>query len=115
MDASFEELKKIMDIQYAVKEKNGKSMADFHVSIKDLLSKNGIKLRQKDGTRPKFTFSISSSNPAIFVIGVRYTKLNETKTEDHFIFEKNKAIVRCYGKKLEKLLPEYKGTHKLQM
>ena len=74
----------------------------------------GIKLRQDDGSGPKATFSIATSRSDAFVIGLRYTKKNGTKTEDHFLFERERPIQKCYGKLLEELLPEYKGAHKLQ-
>ena len=48
------------------------------------------------------------------VVGVRYTKNDGTKTEDHFVFQPGQAIEKHYGKNLEELLPEYKGVHKLQ-
>lgn len=114
MDTSYEELKAITDHQYEVLEQTGKITLDFHQQIVDLLNKYGIKLRQKDGTNPKATFSIPTSRPDVFVIGIRYLKQDGTKTEDHFLFQKDQGIERCYGKKLENLLPEYKGSHKAQ-
>lgn len=114
MNTSFDELKAIMDHQYEVRERTGKPTPDFHQLIVNILDRHGIKLRQKDGTNPKATFSIPTSRQNVFVVGLRYTKNDGTKTEDYFLFEKDKPIQKCYGKLLEELLPEYKGSHKLQ-
>ncbi len=113
MDTSYDDLKIIMDHQYSVREKTGKPTPDFNELIVDLLFGHGIKLRQKDGTNPRVTFSISTSIANAFVVGVRYTKENGSKTEDLFLFRKNQPITKGYKGKLEQVLPEYKGTHKL--
>jgi len=109
MDSSFDELKIITDQVYS-----GNPPIDFHQRIVDLLANHGIKLRQKDGTNPKVTISHPTSLSESMVVGLRYTKSDGTKTEDHFLFQRGRVIKRCYGKRLESLLPEYKGTHKLQ-
>jgi hypothetical protein len=49
------------------------------------------------------------------LIGLRYLKKDKTYTEDHFLFGKGHAITKFYQGKAEKILPEYKGTHKLQI
>ena len=109
------ELKKIADEQYSSIEKFGYPSRDFHQRIVDLLLKNGITLRKKDGSKPRVTFSIPTSKKGYFVVGVRYLKLNGSKTEDHFSFQKGKKIVEKYYKaNLEENFPEYKGAHKLQ-
>lgn len=109
MDTSFDELKAITDQVYS-----GHVPANFHRRIVDLLVSHGIGLRQKDGSDPKVTISHPTSLLGSMVIGLRYTKLDGTKTEDHFLFQQGRAIGRCYRRRLEKLLPEYKGAHKLQ-
>jgi len=108
MDASFNELKLITDQVYS-----GNPPTHFHQKTLDILANHGIKLRQKDGSNPKVTISYPINLPGSMVVGLRYTKKNGTKTEDHFLFQHGQIIERCYGKRLEKLLPEYKGTHKL--
>lgn len=109
MDNSFNELKIVTDQVYS-----GNQPINFHQSIVDILVNYGIKLRQDDGSNPKVTISHPTSLPDSMVVGLRYTKNDGTKTEDHFLFQQGQPIERCYGVKLEKLLPEYKGTHKLQ-
>lgn len=109
MDTSFDELKIITDQVYS-----GNPSADFHQRIVNLLANHRIRLRQKDGSNPNVTISHPTSLPGSMVIGLRYTKRDGTKTEDHFLFRPGRAIERCYGKKLEELLLEYKGVHKLQ-
>lgn len=109
MDASFDELKAITDLVY-----RGNSQPDFHQQIVDLLVRHGINLRQDDGSDPKATISHPTSLSGSMVVGLRYTKDDGTKTEDHFLFQPREPIGKYYGKSLEKLLAEYKGAHKLQ-
>lgn len=109
MDTSFDELKVITDQVYS-----GNPPADFHEKIVNVLGRHGIKLRQKDGSIPIATISHPTSLIGSMVVGLRYIKKDGTKTEDHFLFQKGLVIKKCYGKKLEKLCPEYRGTHKLQ-
>lgn len=109
MDTSFDELKTITDRVYS-----GDIPLDFHQSIVGILVNYGIGLRQDDGSNPKVTISHPTSLPGSVVVGLRYTKEDGTKTEDHFLFQQGQPITRCYGKKLEELIPEYKGAHKLQ-
>lgn len=114
MNTSYDELKVIMDNQYEVRERTGRPTSNFHDLIIDLLSRNGIQTRQEDGANPVVTFSIPQTEPDSFVIGLRYTKLDGTKTEDHFLFRKDNPIEYLRGKRLEKLMPEYNGAHKYQ-
>lgn len=114
MDTSYDELKAIMDHQFATRELTGHSTPDFHDLIIDLLDRHGRRIRQDDGQDPKVTFSIPQTDPTSFVLGLRYTKNNGTKTEDHFLFRRGEPIQYLSGKRLEKLMPEYSGTHKLQ-
>jgi len=111
MDTSFDELKIITDQIYS---DHPLIPTVFHQRIVDLLANHGIGLRQDDGSDPKVTISHPTSLPGSMVIGLRYTKLNGTKTEDHFLFQSGRTIEKCYRKRLEELFPEYKGTHKLQ-
>lgn len=114
MDTSYDELKAIMDNQYEVREKTGSPTPEFHDLIIDLLSKNGIQTRQDDGANPIVTFSIPQTDQDSFVIGLRYTKNDGTKAEDHFLFKQGNPIEYLRGKRLERLMPEYRGAHKLQ-
>lgn len=114
MNTSYDELKAIMDIQYEVRSKTGAPTHDFHDLIIELLDKHGIRTRQDDGHNPEITFSIPITEPNSFVLGLRYTKKDSTKTEDHFLFRQGEPIQYLRGKRLEELLPEYKGAHKLQ-
>lgn len=109
MDTSFDELKSITDAVYS-----GNYTANFHQDIVNLLERHGIKLRQDDGSNPIATISHPISLPGTMVVGLRYTKEDLTKTEDYFLFQQREEIKRLYGTKLEKLIPEYKGAHKLQ-
>lgn len=109
MNTSFDELKIITDSVYS-----GKCPKNFHQEIVNILVSNGIYLRQKDGSNPIVTISHPTSLVGSMVVGLRYTKKDGTKTEDHFLFQRGLPIEKCYGKRLEKLLPEYKGAHKLQ-
>jgi len=46
------------------------------------------------------------------VLGIRYQKKGGTFSEDLFLFRKGKPIQKGYRGELEKIVPEYKGTHK---
>lgn len=102
----FQELKTIMDRAYA------SGQAGWSREVQALLEKNGIRERQDDGELTYVTFSIATSESETFVVGLRYEKRDGTFTEDTFVFTPDKEIIRCYGKRVERLLPEYKGTHK---
>lgn len=86
--------------------------------IISLLNDHGIRLRQKDGSLKQITLSVPTSKEKSYVAGLRYTKDDGTFTEDHFLCEsegvglKGEEIVRHPKRKLEYVLPEYKGTHK---
>ena len=84
-----------------------------------LLAENKISLRQKDGKLKQINISIPQSIPDTYVIGLRYIKIDGTPTEDHFSCKKSgtgiykEKLIEYHSKrKLELLLPEYKGTHK---
>lgn len=109
MDQSFDQLKSITDQIYS-----GIIPSNFYQDVVSILVNHGINLRQKDGSNPTVTISHPTSLVGSMVVGLRYTKREDTKTEDHFLFQRGLPIEKCYGKKLEKLLPEYKGVHKLQ-
>jgi len=100
VDTSFDELKIITDAVYSEK-----APANFHEQIVTLLANHLINIRQENGSNPIVTISHPKSIAGSMVVGLRYTKLDSTKTEGHFIFQPMKQIVRCYGKKLEKLCP----------
>jgi hypothetical protein len=80
-----------------------------------LLKNQGIKLRQDDGRLVQLNISIPISRPKTIVLDLRYIKKDRTNSEDYFLFQNNKRIQSFYGRKLEKILPEYKGAHKIQL
>ena len=87
-----------------------------------LLSEGDIKLRADDGELKQITISKPTTIQDSFVVGLRYSKRDGTHTEDHFLCRKNQEsslepveIERHYKGKLERELPEYKGTHKEQV
>ena len=91
----------------------------FH-DVEKLLAEKGITLRQDDGELRQINISIPTSKKNSFVIGLRYEKSDNTFTEDHFLIKKEietneKEIQDFYRGKLERQLPEYKGTHKQQI
>ena len=108
-DTTFSELKAFTDAYYRSELKKEEVLDE---ALK-LLDAYGIKLRQKDGQDPSPTISMPTDGSAI-VIGIRYRKLDASKTEDHFLLRPNRNLYKCKGKELERILPEYKGTHKLQ-
>lgn len=108
MNDSFEKLKAITDKIYS-----GNPPSDFHEKIVNLLAEYGIKLRQDDGSNPKITISHPTSLPGSMVVGLRYIKKKGTKTEDLFVFQQGQSIKAHYKGRLEKLFPEYAGSHKL--
>lgn len=105
MSDAYDELKEIMDGQYRTSQ-----FAPVHVFI-NLLAKNGIKPRDKDGAPYEFTLSTALSKIGM-VIGLRYKKNDGSFSEDLFLFEPGQPVTSGYRGKLEKLLPEYRGTHK---
>lgn len=108
-DSSYLELKAITDAVYAgTKDKWAKGVID-------ILQKHNINLRQKDGRLYSVNVSIPMSKSNCILVGLRYIKIDKTFTEDHFLFEENKPIVAFYKGKLEKIVGEYKGTHKQQI
>lgn len=78
----------------------------------DLLDKHGVSLRNKDGQLHEVTFSVPKSVSDALVLGIRYQKKDKTFSEDLFLFQKGKPIKNGYRGELEKILPEYKETHK---
>jgi hypothetical protein len=95
----FQELKQITDNVYLHLDRTG-TIIPYGNAIKDLLLKHEIKLRNKGKKKA-------------IVVGLRYIKNDGSKTEDLFLFEEGKDIVAGYKGRLEKILPEYKGSHKL--
>ena len=108
MDTSFEKLKTITDQVYA-----RQIPADFHEQIIELLARHGIRIRQDDGSDPKVTISHPTSQPGSMVVGLRYTKDDGSKTEDLFLFYPGHAIQAYYKGRLQRIFPEYDGSHKL--
>ncbi len=106
MDNSYEEFKSITDKYYTDWQ-----MPDIDVFVK-LLNRHGIKLRDKDGALHEATFSVPKSMKDALVLGIRYQKKGGTFSEDLFLFRKGKPIQKGYRGELEKIVPEYKGTHK---
>jgi hypothetical protein len=89
--------------------------------IPNLLSERDIKLRADDGELKQITISKPTTIQDSFVVGLRYSKRDRTHTEDHFLCRNQESslepveIERHYKGKLERELPEYKGTHKEQV
>ncbi len=112
----YDELKICSDNYYANQTKeNGKIV--FNKAI-ELLQNQGTGLRPANHKIVNKSFSIPISRKNCFVIGIRYIKPNGTYTEDHFLFEEGETeIKKGNGKKkwLEKILPEYRRSHKLQI
>lgn len=112
----YDELKICSDNYYA-NQTNNNGKAVFTKAV-ELLQNQGTSLRPSNHKIVNKTFSIPISKKNCFVFGVRYMKPDGTYTEDHFLFEEGKTkIEKGSGKKkwLEKILPEYKGAHKLQI
>lgn len=108
-------LKNYTDAYYA--DQSEEKRKQVFTKAVELLRDQGVRLRPNHQIVNK-TFSIPKSKSNCFVIGIRYRKPNGIYTEDHFLFEEGKFEIRKgNGKKkwLEKLLPEYKGAHKLQI
>ena len=86
-----------------------------------LLSEQDIKLRADNGELKQITISKPTTLRDSFVIGLRYSKRDGKLTEDHFLCRNQESslepveIERHYKGKLERELPEYKGTHKEQV
>lgn len=106
MDNSYQEFKAITDKYYTDWQ-----MPPINVFV-DLLDGYGIKLRNKDGQLREATFSVPKSVSDALFLGIRYQKKDETFSEDLFLFQKGKPIQRGYKGELEKIVPEYKETHK---
>lgn len=108
--SAFDELKVFTDNYYT-----GKTLKKnvFKEAYRQLSSR-GIKLRQDDGKDPKMTVSVPKVGN-VLVVGVRYKKDDGRNTEDHFIFRPNINIYKCKGKELDKIYPEYTGSHTLQL
>lgn len=84
----------------------------FQEAYRQLLSR-GTKLRQDDGRDPKMTISVPRAGNAL-VVGIRYRKNDGRSTEDHFIFRPGVNIYKCKTTELDRIYPEYKGSHTLQ-
>jgi len=108
MDNSYKELKSITDKYYTDGQMPPKGI------FVDLLNRHGINLRNKDGVLQETTVSVPKSRKDALVLGVRYKKNDETFSEDLFLFQKGQSIQRGYKGRLEKILPEYTGTHREQ-
>jgi hypothetical protein len=103
---SYFEIKKISDEMYAGTRDH------FAPDMRKIIEKYGSKLRPAPHLLHAMTFSIPTTIKNSFVVGVRYKKPNGVYTEDHFLFQKN-GNMKVYSKnELERVLPEYKGTHK---
>lgn len=109
MNTSYRDLKTITDAVYVG------SKASWTKDVLNILQKNSIKLRQKDGKLRSVNISIPKSKNNCILVGIRYIKDDKTFTEDHFLFEQDKSIVASYKGKIEKVLFEYKGAHKQQV
>lgn len=106
MDNSYADFKAITD-QYYTDWK----MPPLQVFV-DLLTKYGIQLRGKDGLLQEGTFSVPKTESDALVLGMRYLKRDRSYSEDLFLFRKGFPIQKGYKGAIEKILPEYQGTHK---
>lgn len=111
MDQSYTELKEITDRVYEG-QAEGKQI-NFAKDVVNLLGRYGIRLRQKDGILHQVNISIPTSVANAIVVGLRYSKSNGSKTEDLFLFQQGTSIVSGYKGRLEGIIREYSGTHKL--
>lgn len=111
MDQSYTELKQITDRVYGELAQGRRVRYRDEVVV--LFERNGIRLRQRDGTLHDVTISIPTSVPDAIVVGLRYIKSDGTKTEDLFLFQQGNHIVTGYRGRLERRVREYAGTHKL--
>lgn len=78
-----------------------------------LLDRYGIRLRDKDGQAPVMTLSPPDNDT--LVMGIHYEKKSGRNTEDHFLFKRGTNLFCCGGKEIDKILPQYKGSHELQL
>lgn len=108
--AAFDELKVYTDKYYA----GSLPKENVFIEAYRQLSSRGVRLRQDDGKDPKMTISVPRVGN-VLIIGIRYKKDDGRSTEDHFIFRPDTNIYRCKGKELDRLYPEYKGSHLLQL
>ena len=107
---AFEELKVFTDKYYAGETTKEAVFTEAYRQ----LSSRGVKLRQRDGKEPRMTVSVPKVGN-VLVVGIRYTKNDGRNTEDHFILRPNANIYKCKGKELDKIYPEYTGSHILQV
>lgn len=111
-EAAFEELKVYTDKYYS-NFLNKDGQAAVEEAYRQLLDR-GVRLRQDDGVNPTLTFSVPEAGD-VLIVGIRYKKDSGRSSEDHFIFRPNENIYRCKGKELDRIYPEYKGSHILQL
>lgn len=111
MDQSYVELKKITDRVYETLAQD--QQIDFTTDVTNLLGRYGINLRQRDDILHQVNISIPTSVNNAVVVGLRYIKKDGSKTEDLFLFQQNQSIIKGYKGRLEKIIKEYSGTHKL--
>ena len=109
MENSYEELKLITDKYYT-----DWIVPGVNVFI-ELLRKYRIETcKRKDGILYEVNFSIPKSVKDGIVVGFRYKKKDNSFSEDLFLFQKNKKIIKGYRGSLENsILVEYSETHKL--
>lgn len=109
-DGSYQKMKLITDGYYSGRINKGWSSL-----VVGLLNEHGIKLRNKDGKLYQVNVSLPKTKSNSIVVGLRYIKEDNTFTEDLFLFENGFNLKAFYKAKLENILPEYKGTHKLRL
>lgn len=95
---------------------------DIEDEVLRLLSRQNTKIRQDDGKLKQINLSIPISIKNAYVIGLRYIKKDGTHTEDHYLCQrdaepstKSLELEPHTDRRLEYLLPEYRGTHKQQV
>src|SRR5258708_30436469 len=102
------ELQRIWDYCTA----NGRN--DLERQTLNLLKDRVIRIRQDDGDLKQITVSRATSVSSGFVLGLRYVKRDGTCSEDLFAVEGHGFLQAHYKGSLQKIWPEYKGTHKKQ-
>lgn len=86
--SSYIELRSITDAVYG----GTIELPDAFRAAYALLSRYGIRLRDKDGQNPVMT--LSPPDDDTLVMGIRYLKYSGHTTEDHFIFRRDTELYK---------------------
>lgn len=88
---------------------------DIENELIDLLKDHGISLRQRDGHLKQISLTRPTIVNSGYVIGIRYVKRDGSQAEDMFTVRQGQRIQAHYRGSLQKMLPEYDGTHHRQV